>query len=396
MIVLQLKNKIDFVNGYVQIEIEGFFIERLFNICAKEGIRLWGTKRKNQSKVCTNISIEDFKKIKKINKKTKCNIRIKRKKGIPFVIKKYKNRKVFIFLFFILILSIFALSNFIWNIEIEGNNTISKEEILKELNNQGLSQGTLKSKIDTNKIIEKFRLDNEKIAWIGIKIEGTNAKITIVETTEKPEIINKDEYCNIISNKEGIITKINVTNGTALVKEGDIVENGTKLIGGWMEGKYTGVRYMHASGEIQAKVWYTSEQTEEYKQTEEVRTGNTENKYSIILNKKEINFYKTLSKFKKYDTIRQNNKIKLFNNFYLPIEFKKSTNYEYESKPKEYTQEELKDKILNQLEEKMKNDIEGKEIINKDVILEGNDEQLKVRLVYEVIEKIGVEEKLVL
>lgn len=393
---MQLKNKIDFLNGYVQIEIEGFFIERLFNICTQKGIRLWGTKRKSQSKVITNISIEDFKKIRKINKKTKCNIKIKKKKGIQFVVKKYKNRKVFIFLFFILVLSIFGLSNFIWNIEVEGNNSISKEEILAELHNQGLYQGSLKSKIDTNKIIEKFRLENEKIAWVGIKIEGTNAKITIVETTDKPDIIDKNEYCNIVSNKEGIITKINVTNGTALVKEGDTIENGTKLIGGWMEGKYTGVRYMHASGEIEAKIWYTAEQTEKYKQTEDVKTGKTENKYSIILNKKEINFYKTLSKFEKYDTIRQKNKIKLFNNFYLPIEFKKDVNYEYESKPKEFTKDELKEKILQQLENELKSNIEGKEVVNKDIILEGDDDQLKVRLVYEVIEKIGVEEKLVL
>ena len=118
---------------------------------------------------------------------------------------------------------------------------------MTELNNYGLYQGILKSKINTNKIIENLRLKNEKIAWIGIKIEGTNAKITVVEGIEKPDIINENEYCDIIADKEGIITKVNVTSGTAQVKEGDVVEKGDKLIAGWMEGKYTGVRYMHAS-----------------------------------------------------------------------------------------------------------------------------------------------------
>ncbi|MCI8546441.1 MAG: hypothetical protein HFJ44_04325 [Clostridia bacterium] len=41
--------------------------------------------------------------------------------------------------------------------------------------------------------------------------------------------------------------------GTALVKEGDVVEAGQKLIGGWMEGKYTGVRYMHAQRRSRSK-----------------------------------------------------------------------------------------------------------------------------------------------
>ena len=390
-----LKNSTDFFYGYIQIEIEGFYIERFFNTCAKENIRLWKTKRINRSKVYTNISIHDLKKIRKITRKTKCHIKIKRKKGIPFIIKKYKKRKVFLAFFLIIVFLIFALSNFVWNIEIEGNVQISSDELLEELQNEGLYQGILKNKVNTNKIIEKMRLENEKIAWIGIKIEGTNAKVTIVEATDKPDLIDKDEYCNIVSDKEGIITSINVTNGTALAGEGDVIEPGTKLIGGWMEGKYTGVRYMHASGDIKAKVWYTAEDYENFIQEENIKTENLENKYSLLFNKNEINFYKRLSKFEKYDTIETSKKIKLFNNFYLPIEFKKRTNYEYKIVKKQYEKEELKDKIVLKLEEQMQEKLENKELINKDIVVEENETGMRVRLVYEVIENVGVEEKLV-
>ncbi len=392
---MQLKKDIDYLKGYIQIEVEGFFIERFVNSCAKENIRLWKTKRINKSKIYTNLEIPNLKKIREIAKKTKCKLKIKRKRGVPFLIKRYKKRKVFILAFLIIIFLIFGLSNFIWNIEIEGNNQISTEELLQELNNQGLVQGTLKYKVNTNQIIEKIRLENEKIAWIGIKIEGTNAKVTIVEATDKPELIDKDEYCNIRADKEGIITKINVTNGTALVAEGDVIEEGDLLIGGWMEGKYTGVRYMHASGEIKAKVWYTAEKYETFIQDEKIETQQKENKYSIVFNKNKINFYKNLSKFEKYDTIETNKKIKLFNNFYLPIEFKKSTNYEYKIEQKQYDTESLKEKISEELDEQMKTNLENKELINKEAIVEEDQNGIKVRLIYEVIEDIGVEEKLV-
>ena len=205
----------------------------------------------------------------------------------------------------------------------------------------------------------------------------------------------KYEYCNIIANKEGIITKINVTNGTAAVKEGDIIEKGDKLILGWMEGKYTGVRYMHASGNVEAKVWYTSEKYETFEQ-EEIKTENTENKYSIIINKNEINFYKRLSKFEKYDTTETNKKFKLFNNFYLPIELKKKTNYEYFIQKKKYDETSLKQKIADELEKQMQDNLKDKKIVNKDIIVDKNNKGLKVRLIYEVIETIGIEEKLVL
>ena len=41
------------------------------------------------------------------------------------------------------------------------------------------------------------------------------------------------------------------------MKVGDTINKGDILINGWMEGKYTGIRYVHAKGEIEAKVWYT-------------------------------------------------------------------------------------------------------------------------------------------
>lgn len=215
MILKRIKN---FCLGYLVIEIEGFFIERFFNMCAKEKIRLWGTKRKNKIAVTTKMSIDDFRQIRKIAKETNSRVKIKKKRGIIFEIKKYKNRKVFIFLFFMLVLSIFALSNFIWNIEITGNEQISEKELIEVLNKNGLKQGSLKMKIDSKKIIKKIRLENEKISWIGIDIKGTNAKITISEATEKPEIVDENEYCDIVSTKEGIITKVNAINRNSVSK----------------------------------------------------------------------------------------------------------------------------------------------------------------------------------
>ncbi len=121
----------------------------------------------------------------------------------------------------------------------------------------------------------------------------------------------------------------------------------------------------------------------------------TKKKYEIILNKKTINFYKRLSKFEKYDTMETKNKIKILNNFYLPIEVKKVTNNEYKLVKREYSKEELEEKILNELKEQMKSEIENKEIVNEHFTTEQEGEKIKVKLLYEVIEKIGTEEKLV-
>ena len=76
--------------------------------------------------------------------------------------------------------------------------------------------GKLKSKVNTKEIINKVRLQREDIAWMGIELKGTNVIVRVVKSTSKPEIIDEEDYCSIVSDKQGIITKINAQNGTML------------------------------------------------------------------------------------------------------------------------------------------------------------------------------------
>lgn len=393
---MYLKILLNYILGYVNIKVEGFFIERFINICISKKILLWNIKRKKSTIMYANIGINDYKKLKPIAKKTKSKISIQNKKGLPFVVHKYRKRKIFVGLLAVIFIALFVMSKFIWNIEIKGNNQISKTEILEELNKQGLKIGAYKGKINSNSIINRVRLDRNDIAWMGIDLEGTNAIIEIKETSKAPEIIDENEYCNIVSNKEGMITKINVQNGTAVVKEGDIVKQGDILVQGYLEGKYTGIRYVHAKADIEAKIWYSKKEKVFLKQQIQVPTGATEEKYTLNINNFKINFYKTLSKFENYDTINENKKLMIFSNFYLPIEITKKTNYEYVNEEKIYTEEELIQLTQEKIEEELKEEISQKEnIINKQTNVYPNEDYIEVEVIYEVLENIGNKDKII-
>ena len=128
---------------------------------------------------------------------------------------------------------------------------------------------------------------------------------------------------------------------TPKAQVGDIVKKGDVLAYGYLEGKYTGIRYVHALADVEAKVWYSKKEKVYLKQQVPTDTGNIETKYSLVVNNFKINLYKTLSKFEKYDTINESKKLMLFSNFYLPIELIKTTNEEYVLKDVTYTEDEL-------------------------------------------------------
>lgn len=198
---MYIKIFLNYILGYLNIEIEGYFVEKFINTCIAKNIFLWNIRRTKSTLVYCNIGINNFRKVRKIAKNSKCRVKIKNKKGLPFIFDKYKKRKIFFIFLFILTVSIISLSNFVWNIDVSGNVNISKEEIVKSLEQEGLKVGKLKGKINTKEIISKMRLERNDLAWIGIELKGTNAIVKIVEADKKPEIINEEDYCNIVSTK---------------------------------------------------------------------------------------------------------------------------------------------------------------------------------------------------
>ena len=392
-----LKLIINYILGYLTINVEGYFIERFINMCRNKNILLWNIKRKNSSFIICKIGIKEFKKIRDIAKKTKCKITITSKKGIPFIFEKYKKRKIFLLMMCIISGLLFVLSQFVWNIEVKiTGDTLNEDEIINSLNENGLYIGEKKSSIDVKEIINNVRLKREDISWIGIEIKGTNAIVEVVEAEEKPEVVDENDYCSIVSDKPGKILKVIANNGTAMVKPGDIVKEGSLLIAGWIEGKYTGTRLLRADGKIDALVWYTETASVKLNEKKIEKTGNTEKKYALNINNFRINLYKKLSNFEKYDTIYTAKKIKIFSNFYIPVELIECNNFEIKEENVNYSEEEAKAEAKRRAEEKLNDKVKDKENIrNVTVNYTVEEDEVKAEVTYEVFENIGTNEKIV-
>ena len=383
------------LSGYVNIKVEGFFVERFINMCLAQDIFLWNIKYENNVLVKLKISVADFKKIKKIAKKTKSKVKIETKVGLPFFLYHYRKRKIFLILACIVFLLIFILTRFVWNIEITGTKNISVEELRAVLKEEGIKEGILKNSIETEEVINTIRLKREDIAWIGIKIKGTNVIVEVVEAKEKPEVIDETKICNIVAKKSATISKIIVQNGTARVSVGDAVNAGDLLVEGVMEGQYTGTRQVNAEATIYGKISYEKSKKESLIQEIEKSTGKEEKKIEINLNNFKIILPKGVSKFENYDTIKTNKKLKLFSNFYLPISFTEIKFVEKQKEYKTYTEEELILKIKKELEDELKKEYSlSEENIEELLETDVQNGSVEVKVTYIVQEEIGTKENL--
>ena len=89
-------------------------------------------------------------------------------------------------------------------------------------------------------------------------------------------------------------------------------------------------------------------------------------------------------------------KIKIFSDFYLPVSITECNNFETIQKTEKHTEEEAKNIAQKKAEDKLNEQITNSEDIkNKTVNVVTTNEYVEVEVIYEVLENIGTEEKIV-
>ncbi len=270
-----------FFKGSVGIEAEGLFLERFLNICMRRGIFLSDVKRINNEKISAKIGIGGFKEIRPIAKKTKTRVRIKAREGMPFLIHRYKKRRVAILGLALFLGILWYLSSHIIGIDIVGNQRIKTAEIERQLKDFGLYRGRAAARIDRRLVQNKMMTAFDDIAWIGVNIKGSRAYIEVRERLDTKRSVDKDIPCNIVAHRDGQIVSLNVRSGQTMVKVNDMVEEGDLLVSGAMDSRVQGIRYAHSEGNIYAETIYKKTREYPLEFTEKVYTGREKKRRSI-------------------------------------------------------------------------------------------------------------------
>ena len=387
-----------YIRGYVIIEVSGFSTERFINLASNKGIMLTDLKKKDDM-VYLSVSLKALEMLKECEKKTRCKIRIVEKKGLPFQIKKYNNRKIFFCGIVLFLLIIYTLSLFVWSIGIEGYDLLNESVIRQYLVDENCEIGTLKMKVDCDQLEKKILKQFKEISWISITLEGCNVSVKIVETIPKPEVDYNDGLAtNIISDKEGIIESIITRSGTPKVKIGDVVLKGDVLISSEVENINEIIetdpeqvkKQVKADGDILAKTYLVVEEVINMNYNEKRYTGNVYKNHEICLGDNRFNFSSKSNNYTSSDKICYYNQINILG-YKLPIKYITIEYWEYENLMKKHQVPEAK-KIITTRVEKIKNKYleEGGIIANQEDIYKEENNKLTQVTTLSIIEKIGI------
>ena len=250
--------------GYVIIKIKGGNPEGFLNAILSQGLHLWDVERLRPDCLVAKTSIKDFRRMRPACRRAKVQVSILERKGLPFFLARLWKRPVFIAggLAFLAVAS--YLATFVWFIQLEGNQTLAAEDVLAFLAEQGLRPGVPKKGARSEAAGAGLALESPRLAWAGVEIQGTLAKVVLVEKTVTEERGPGD----IIAAKDGVVVNIIPFTGTPLVKQGDTVRRGQRLISGELASWHRDygrlvargqLPYLQAAGIVEARVWYEEE-----------------------------------------------------------------------------------------------------------------------------------------
>lgn len=392
---MSLYKSVKKMKGIIKISVEGFFVERFINLCLYEKVEIWDIERVNDGVIYVKIYPYSYEKVNDIATKTKCKLEIIEKNGVPFVIKRYRHRKIFAILTAAVVTAITITNLFVWQVDIIGEFSIPIEEIKELLNEENIKVGVLKKDIDIDACKLNISLKRDDIAWLGISIKGTKVTVEIVEKTLAEEDKYQGTVGNIISDKEGIVEKIYVAEGTAMVKKGEIVDKESLLISGLVNSELSESRYVRASGEVTLRTTYIEKTKIPFEKDLVTKTGQVKKYYKLKINNYVINLGNKVTNFEKYDTISQEKVFSLFGKIKTPLSLVEETFEEIKVERLKYTMKQAEDLAIISNNEKLKEIIPKEaERVNYFNKVRQNDEYLEVETVVQCIETAGTYEKI--
>lgn len=351
-----VRKTIRFLKGYVKIRTAGDSPERFLNLCSSRKIDIWDlTPRENTYEM--HMSLKDFKSVRKIARKSHVRVYLTKRIGFPFLLQKYKHRKLFFAGACLCLCMIRLYSMMIWDIHFIGNEKWTDETLLRFLKTIEVTPAMPKSEVDCFEIVREIRQEYDDIVWVSASVDGSRLKIQIKENDDTFQEMQKETHpTDLVASQDGKITSIVTRAGTPMVHAGDEVKAGEVLVSGRVEvrndaGEVTDYRYCQADADVWADTQMVYRDTisifyeeKEYKRQSPIQVWAQAGKWRICLGA-------AGEEKKGEEQYTQIWKPKLGENFYLPVSFGLKTVKSYTTAQKKYTNKKIQEELSENFEQ---------------------------------------------
>lgn len=384
------KHLVNLIEGEVTGRVESGFPERVLNLCAEYGIVFWNLDWESPVAFTFTMTRRDWKRLRRLSKRIDCDMSAVGWKGTPFFLGRVRYRYGLWITFGACLLALFWSSFFIWDFEIEGNENISQQEILRALEKNGIGFGTYGFSVDSSELRNYMLLEIPELSYIAVNVKGCRAYVQVRERVAAPEIIDKKKPGNTIAKKDALVTAVQPWDGEKQVLPGTTVKEGQLLISGVVQNNYSGVRYLRGMGKVYGRTWYQLECRVPLTVRKKTYTGAEKTRRALVIGKNRINLYFSSSILgDTCDKISSWDKWELPGGVALPVTMVTERLRPYAVTERRRSREEALALAETVLDQRLAGYLDEGEVLSREISSEERDGCLVVTLSAECREQIG-------
>ena len=286
-----LRHVVNLLKGEVTGRVESGFPERVLNLCAEYGIVFWDLNWESPVAFTFTMARRDWKRLRKLSRRIDCGMTAVEWRGTPFFLGRLRRRYGLWVTLGVCLAALLYGSFFIWDFQVEGNVTVSEQEILRSLERRGVTFGTYGYAVDSPELRSYILLDIPELSYIAVNVKGCRAYVQVRERIPAPEIVSKREPGNTVAAKDALVTEIQPWDGEKQVLPGSMVKEGQLLISGVVENDFAGVRYLRGMGKVYGRTWYELRCMVPLQIRQKRHTGEKQVRRAILVGKNRINLF---------------------------------------------------------------------------------------------------------
>ena len=277
--------------GLVRLELCGAQPEAVLNACALEGVSLMALESVDSYTLRVTVFEKERQQFEQLARRCYCDTSFLAAGG-GSKDRALLLRRRWLWLFALLAAALLCVSSlFIWEIDVVGAQTLSRGAVLRALADCGVESGCFWPSLSVDAVRSCLLNSLPELAWVSVNVRGSRAVVLLLERTDVPEIDREDGAVDLIASRSGIVSRLSVLRGRALVEPGSSVVEGEVLVSGTVDSLTGAPRTLRAKASVMADTWYESTAFCPLDAEQKGRERTLRNRFALKIGDRRINFY---------------------------------------------------------------------------------------------------------
>ena len=278
------------MTGSVVVRLTSADIGGVLNKLTKVNIPISALRYIDDLTVELDILRGDYRRLCALLEGSGVKLKLIKRKGLYWKFRSLLHRPVLTVGVAVYLLFVLAVPSRVFFVQVEGNSTVSDRQILEAAESCGIAFGANRRQVRSERIKNALLEKIPQLQWVGVNTRGCVAVISVRERQEN-ETKKETVMGNIVASQDAVIQGLTILRGTQLCRVGQAVKAGQLLVSGYKDYGIS-IKFTGAVAEIYGLTAHMSETVTPAVGLQRTEITGREQKFSLIIGKKQINFYK--------------------------------------------------------------------------------------------------------